>query len=174
MIGIFIGEKRRRPFGQIRPDPLQRASKPCFHPVSRPRAPQSRYFYPHCYQIFNFCWTFMFYSSPYQWYVVHIIIICTQLTRVVRSWVLTRCGSRPDLHPNAGCLSPVTDGRLWNRVGNGGRDLGRAVLLQKGNVSSAGLAAPHHIWHHSLLKTPGLLKGCRRSTLRAMIMMRIF
>ena len=120
------------------------------------------------------CWTFMFYSSPYQWYVVHIIIICTQLTRVVRSWVLTRCGSRPDLHPNAGCLSPVTDGLLWNRVGNGGRDLGRAVLLQKGNVSSAGLAAPHHIWHHSLLKTPGLLKGCRRSTLRAMIMMRIF
>ena len=29
-IGIFIGEKRRRPFGQIRPTLLKRASKPCF------------------------------------------------------------------------------------------------------------------------------------------------
>lgn len=46
-IGIFIGEKRRRPFGQIRPALVQRASEPCFG--GGPRAPAaSLYFYPNC------------------------------------------------------------------------------------------------------------------------------
>ena len=44
-IGIFIGEKRRRPFGQIRRAEVERASKPCFE--GGLRAPASHYFYPH-------------------------------------------------------------------------------------------------------------------------------
>ena len=44
-IWIFIGEKRRRPFGQIRRAQVERASKPCFQ--GGPWAPASHYFYPH-------------------------------------------------------------------------------------------------------------------------------